>query len=97
MNLNRLFNFLGLLAFQCNDDNNQKIDITNAGSDDAMNRRRKQASDLTHALGVLGVKASTFHSMLKRGEQAQVRKMLKAHLKVHNICKKNQDSNDIDD
>ena len=77
-----LFTFLGLLAFQCNDDNNQKIDITNAGSDDAMNRRRKQASDLTHALGVLGVKASTFHSMLKRGEQAGVRKMLKVHLKV---------------
>ena len=58
------------------------VNITNALSEDALAKKRRTHSDLTHALGVLGVKHSTFASMLKRGEHPAVRKMLKIHLKV---------------
>lgn len=57
------------------------MDLSSAVSEDALAKKRRLQNELSHALGVLGVKHSTFHSMLKRGEQIEVRKMLKKHLK----------------
>ena len=78
-----LFSFSGLLAWRY-DENDGESDMgldDGAPVEDAMGKKRRLQNELTHALGVLGVKHSTFHSMLKRGEHPQVRKMLKTHLK----------------
>ena len=77
------FSFSGLLAWRYDEDDgksNSGLD-DGAPTEDAMGKKRRLQNELTHALGVLGVKHSTFHSMLKRGEHPQVRKMLKTHLK----------------
>ena len=78
-----LFPFSGLLAWRYDDDDGDNNMGLNDGApvEDAMGKKRRLQNELTHALGVLGVKHSTFHSMLKRGEHPQVRKMLKEHLK----------------
>ena len=78
-----LFLFSGLLAWRYDDDDGDSNMGLNDGApvEDAMGKKRRLQNELTHALGVLGVKHSTFHSMLKRGEHPQVRKMLKEHLK----------------
>ena len=78
-----IFPFSGLLAWRY-DENDGESDMgldDGAPVEDAMGKKRRLQNELTHALGVLGVKHSTFHSMLKRGEHPQVRKMLKTHLK----------------
>ena len=77
-----ILTLLGLLAFKCDDEGEEKLTINNAMNEAALTKKRRHQQELTHALGVLGVKHSTFHSMLKRNEHPQVRKMLKAHLKV---------------
>jgi hypothetical protein len=77
------FYLLGLLAWRYDEDDgesNMGLD-DGAPTEDAMGKKRRLQNELTHALGVLGVKHSTFHSMLNRGEHSQVRKMLKTHLK----------------
>ena len=78
-----LFPFSGLLAWRYDEDDGESNMGLNDGApvEDAMGKKRRLQNELTHALGVLGVKHSTFHSMLKRGEHPQVRKMLKEHLK----------------
>ena len=50
--------------------------------EDAKSRKRRLNSELTSALAVLGVKHSTFYSMLNAGKQSQVKTMLKDALKV---------------
>ena len=57
------------------------MDLSSAVSEDALAKKRRLQNELSHALGVLGVKHSTFHSMLKKGQQTEVRVMLKKHLK----------------
>ena len=45
--------------------------------EDAKSRKRRLNSELTRALAVLGVKHSTFYSMLNAGKQSEVKIMLK--------------------
>ena len=78
--------FSALLTWKYDEDenSNDNVDLSNvrnAVTEDALAKKRRLQNELTHALGVLGVKHSTFHSMLKRGELAEVRQMLKVHLK----------------
>ena len=48
--------------------------------EDAKSRKRRIQTELSRALAVLGVKHSTFYSMLSSGRHSQVKEMLKVAL-----------------
>ena len=48
--------------------------------EDAKTRKRRIQTELSRALAVLGVKHSTFYSMLSAGRHSQVKEMLKVAL-----------------
>jgi hypothetical protein len=54
-----------------------ELDLDADVKEDAKSRKRRLNSELTRALAVLGVKHSTFYSMLNAGKQSQVKTMLK--------------------
>ena len=61
-------------------DNTDEYDLDKEVVEDAKARKRRIQSELTRALAVLGVKHSTFYSMLNKGKHSDAKKMLKKHL-----------------
>ena len=62
-------------------DGADQLDVNNDNvKEDAKTRKRRIQAELSQALAVLGIKNSTFYSMLNQNQHAEVRKMLKIHL-----------------
>ena len=61
-------------------DNSDAFDLDKEVDEDAKARKRRIQSELARALAVLGVKHSTFYSMLAKNRHSEVKQMLKEAL-----------------
>ena len=67
------------LCWSISDGKNQ-FEIDENIKEDAKARKKRIQAELARALAVLGIKHSTFYSMLGQGKHGQVKEMLKKHL-----------------